>query len=137
MKKLWIVSLALCLSGLLAAGEVLARGPGPGRGPGWGHGSNWSRSPVRHHAPRWNHHYRSRVGVGLVVGSPFWAPWYYSAYYPPVVIEREAPVVYVEQPAPVQIVRQAGYWYYCQSQGRYYPEVRECPENWVKVPPRP
>jgi len=28
------------------------------------------------------------------------------------------------------------FWYYCQSRGGYYPKVRTCPEQWVKVPPR-
>jgi hypothetical protein len=137
MKKLWIVGLALCLSGLFTVGEVFARGPGPGRGSGWSRGPVWNHAPGWRHGHGWNHGYRSRVGVSFVVGAPFWAPWYYPAYYPPVVIERQPPVVYVEQSPPAQIVPQAGYWYYCQSLGKYYPEVRGCPENWVKVPPRP
>ncbi len=28
-------------------------------------------------------------------------------------------------------------WYYCPSAGAYYPDVRECPENWQMVPADP
>jgi hypothetical protein len=28
------------------------------------------------------------------------------------------------------------YWYYCPSARAYYPTVRTCPEEWIKVPPR-
>jgi hypothetical protein len=90
---------------------------------------------------RWHGH--NRVSVGFVVGPPlFWGPWHYSPPYyyspPPIIVERRAPPVYVEQSPPVESGPQvAGYWYYCQSPGGYYPEVRECPTGWVKVPPRP
>jgi hypothetical protein len=81
------------------------------------------------------------VGVGVVVGAPFWMPWYYPPpYYPPVIIERQAPPVYIEQSPPVERETQTGYggyWYYCQSPSGYYPEIRECPSAWIKVPPRP
>jgi hypothetical protein len=121
MKKQLIAIITLFLITALATDDAFARRY---RGHGWhGHG---------------------RVGVGIVVGSPFfWRPWHYPPpyYYPhPVIIERRAPPVYVEQSPPVESspqTRYAGYWYYCQSPGGYYPEVRECPRGWVKVPPRP
>ena len=87
-------------------------------------------------------HYHGRVGVGVVIG-PYWGPWYYPPpyyyppYYPPVVIERPAPPVYIEQSPPVAAEAKAGYWYYCQSRGGYYPHVKECPDGWLKVEPRP
>jgi hypothetical protein len=117
MKKHLIAIIALFLIGVIAADDAFA-----GRRHRW-HGYN-------------------RVGVGVVVGAPFfWRPWYYPPpYYPPVIIERRAPPVYVEQSPPIESrpqTRYAGYWYYCQSPSGYYPEVRECPKGWVKVPPRP
>ena len=92
-------------------------------------------------------HYHGRVGVGVVVG-PYWGPWHYPApyyyppyyyppYYPPVVIERPAPPVYIEQSPPAETVAKSDYWYYCQSKGGYYPFVKECPDGWQKVLPRP
>lgn len=127
MKKQWIATAAIFLIGLTAAGGAFAdRGRGWRGGPGWhGHG-----------------HGHGRIGVGVVVGAPFWSPWYYPPYpyYPPVVIERQAPPVYIEQSPPAESRPQtaySGYWYYCQSPSGYYPEIRECPKGWVKVPPRP
>jgi hypothetical protein len=120
MKKQLIVTVALFLLGLLAVGDASAD---RGRGHGWGHGHGYGR-----------------VGVGVFVGAPFWSPWYYPAYYPPVVIERRAPPVYIEQSPPVEMRAQtvySGYWYYCQSPSGYYPEIRECPQGWLKIPPRP
>lgn len=114
MRKQLIATVALVLLSLVAVGDASAD-----RG-------------------RWHGH----TSVGIVVGPPYWSPWYYPPpyyyppYYPPVVIERQAPPVYIEQSPPVE-TKTAGYWYYCQSPGGYYPEVRECPGGWVKVPPRP
>jgi hypothetical protein len=117
MKKTLIFALALFLCGLMTAGDALARGPGGGRWHG-GHG-------------------HGRVGMSVMIGAPFWSPWYYPPiYYPSIVVERQAPPVYIEQSPPAES-RQSGYWYFCQSAGGYYPEVRACPEDWVKVPPRP
>jgi hypothetical protein len=123
MKKQSIVIITVFLLGALAAGDGFA--------------ARWHRG-----GHGWHGH--GRVGVGVVVGAPFfWRPWHYPPpyYYPPVVIERPAPPVYIEQsPPPVESrpqTRYAGYWYYCQSPSGYYPEVRECPGGWVKVPPRP
>ena len=71
----------------------------------------------------------------VVVGPAFWwGPgfWYGPppyAYAPPAVIIEPTPV-YVERP-PV-----GGFWYYCQSAGRYYPTVATCLEPWVQVVPR-
>jgi hypothetical protein len=113
MKKLLI---ATALLGLVAGGDAFA----------WGRGHHAFRHGYGHH----------QVGVGVVVGAPFWTPWYYPAYHPPIIIERQAPPVYIER-LPEERVMQAGYWYYCQSPSGYYPEIRECPGAWIKVPPRP
>jgi hypothetical protein len=94
----------------------------------------------------WHH---TRVVVGFGVGPfwwggpyPFWGyPYWWDyppyVYAPPPVIVREPPV-YVQQEAPPPPEPPAGpYWYYCPSAGAYYPSVPQCPEPWVKVPPRP
>ncbi|MEN8160137.1 MAG: hypothetical protein ABFS41_08710 [Myxococcota bacterium] len=118
---------------VLAFGVALAIGsgavPGEASAHGWRHGH-------RHHG---HHHYRHHHGgwwghrVVVGVAPPYWGwpyppPW---VGYPPQV--REAPGAYIERPDPPV----AGYWYYCESAGGYYPRVPSCPEPWVKVPPRP
>ncbi len=82
---------------------------------------------------------------GVIVGGPSWwgSPWplypYYPYYpysyyppYPPVVVD-EGPQVYIQRPQEPE----QRYWYYCRSAKAYYPAVRECPEEWIKVPPAP
>jgi hypothetical protein len=99
-------------------------------------------------------HRGPRVSFGFSFGAPYYAypyyapyPYYYPRYYPaPVVVER-APV-YVEQapapaPAPAQPQAQpqsqspAGFWYYCNESGAYYPYVQECAGGWQRVAPQP
>jgi hypothetical protein len=89
---------------------------------------------------------RSRVFIGA--GPVWWGPYpyyygypwpYYPPYYayPPVV--RQEPPVYIEQsvqPAHAPAAEAQTYWYYCSPGGGYYPTVKECPEPWIKVPPR-
>ena len=77
------------------------------------------------------------IGVGVEPGF-WWGPpypyyWYPPPYYylPPVVVQP--PQVYVQQappPAPPSD------WYYCKSAGEYYPQTQNCPEPWIRVPPR-
>ena len=85
------------------------------------------------------------VGPGYWYGGypyPYYYPYAYPYYYtpPPVVIQD--PPVYVQQPGQSQTAPPAtsapaeGYWHYCPSARDYYPNVSECPEAWVKVPPR-
>jgi len=84
------------------------------------------------------------VGPGFWWGSPYpywWGPpypyhWYPPPYYyPPAGIVVEQPQVYV-QPPPAPPAAPPAYWYYCQSAQGYYPQVQNCPEPWVQVPPR-
>jgi hypothetical protein len=89
---------------------------------------------------------------GYHPGSWWYGPWGYPAYgypypyvyaypYPSetrVIIEERQ--VYVERPQSTTQAPsppQHGYWHYCESRGGYYPDVPTCPEDWVKVPPRP
>jgi len=96
-------------------------------------------------------HWHGSVFFG--VGPYWWGPpypyWAYSPYYPyyppptyvyppPPVIGQE-PTVYIQQP-PAQAPPpppDGPYWYYCPSARAYFPTVSQCPEAWVKVPPRP
>jgi len=83
---------------------------------------------------------------GVVIGAPFFSPWYYPPYYyppyyPPVVIERQAAPVYIEQQSASPAVPEASapnnYWYYCVRAKAYYPYVKDCPGGWQKVSPQP
>lgn len=104
-------------------------------------------------ADRGHYHGHSRVGVGVVIGAPFYGPYwgpayypppiYYPPAYPPVIVERQvAPPVYVEQaqqaaPAPAAAAdAPENYWYYCADTKTYYPYVKECASPWQKVTPQ-
>ena len=130
MKKLTLAAVFVFAAFLAAP---LASEAGGGRGHHGGH----------------HHHVRSRVVVGFGVGPywgwgygyPYWGSpyWYYPPAYAPVVVQ-ESPPVYVQQPAPVAPAPPAPaeqYWYYCESVRGYYPSVPNCPEQWLKVAPRP
>ena len=109
-------------------------------------GSAWADSrSYRYHSGGHSHSHGYRGSFGVYIG-PYWgwgpwnyAPGYYPPYYPPVVIERTPPV-YIEQ-QPVDVLPapsvQASYWYYCHAAKGYYPYVRECPEGWQRVSPKP
>jgi hypothetical protein len=101
---------------------------------------------ARTHHGGHGHHGFSHHGFhshALIVAGPafWWGPpypywWYYPAppyySYPPPVIVQEPPVYVQPPPAPPE-----SYWYYCPSAQAYYPNVRSCPEVWIKVPRRP
>lgn len=104
------------------------------RGGGYGHryyGNGYGRGYYRYGYPR------VAIGIGLPGfwwGAPYYAPHYgygYGWYGPPGYAYAERPV-YVQRPAPDR----AAYWYYCESEGGYYPDVPDCPEEWIPVPPR-
>ena len=61
-----------------------------------------------------------------------YAPPVYAAP-PPAPATAYAPPVYAAPPPPPP---SPGYWYYCQSAGRYYPYVSACPAGWLTVAPR-
>jgi hypothetical protein len=72
-------------------------------------------------------------------GYPYWGYPYYGSYgyygygYPAYSYAYPYPAedqVYVERGSEGR-----GYWYYCESKRGYYPDVPECPEDWIKVPP--
>ena len=85
-----------------------------------------------------------RVGIGVIVAAPVFAPWYsYAPYYsspyytyPPAYAAPYIPPVYIEQsPAPAAPEQQ--YWYYCPGSTTYYPYVEDCPGGWLQVAPQP
>ncbi|HEX2603189.1 MAG TPA: hypothetical protein VHL60_00835 [Oxalicibacterium sp.] len=98
-------------------------------------------------APARADHYHSRVGVGVVIGSPgYWhypGPYYYPPYpypyyaYPPVVVAPAEPPTYIQQePAPQQ-AQPSNDWFYCRKPEGYYPYVKQCPGGWQRVAPQP
>jgi len=94
-----------------------------GWGGGWGYGwgGGWGGVAVY---PR------------VVIGGPYWwgnpYPYYgYPYYFRPLVIERSEPQIYVQQPQS-----EPQYWYYCEKPKGYYPSVKKCRNEWLKVVPR-
>ena len=103
-----------------------------------------------HHGGHHNHIIYGGWGPGFYPGYGFGAFGYFPPYYPPfygyprVAVQPTAPPVYIEQqnppaaPAASASTSQPGarYWHYCQGEGGYYPDVKECPEGWVQVAPQ-
>jgi len=100
-------------------------------------------------AQHW-HRGGTRVFVGVGPGwwgwgSPWWgwgSPWWgYPPYAwaPPTVVVQQPPT-WVEQPALAPPAPPApgpqSFWYYCPGAQGFYPNVQNCAEPWVKVPPR-
>ncbi len=148
----WLMTAVLVL-GSVTASRAQPRGAHGGGSPG-----ARRAPPAATHGARPGRHYdhsgpRGRVVIG--VGPTWWGPLYpfdpypwpypypylrpypYPPYYgypgPPVVVQEEPPV-YVERPPPAA---PEAYWYYCPSARAYYPDVKQCPESWIKVPPAP
>jgi hypothetical protein len=71
---------------------------------------------------------RHRVFVGgtVIVGAPFFYPYY--PYYPPV---YAPPPGYAEPPAYIE--QGGSMYYYCPEYNDYYPNVSSCPSQWVPV----
>jgi hypothetical protein len=123
-----------------APGDAQAGGRGGWHGGG-GYGHGWRGGyGYKYYGPGYGHGYyrygypRVAIGIGLPGfwwGAPYYGPYYgYGWYGPPAYSVPR--VVVTERP-----VRPAGYWYYCASEGGYYPDVPDCPEEWIPVPPRP
>lgn len=111
-----------------------------------------SGSALADHGTHGHHggHYGSRVGV--YIGAPvfgFGTPYYgypgyaygpYGAFGPSttIVTMPAAPPVYVEQStAALNGPASDGNWYYCHNPDGYYPYVKQCAENWQRVPAQP
>ncbi|HEY7868692.1 MAG TPA: hypothetical protein VIF59_05665 [Methylomirabilota bacterium] len=108
--------------------------PAPSEAGGYWRGGYWRGGVFIGAGPWWGYGYRG-------YGYPYWypPPYYYSPYYypyysSPTVVVQEPPV-YIERPS--EEAEPSAYWYFCRSAPGYYPSVQTCPEDWVKVPPRP
>jgi len=124
-----LVSAAVIL-GATASDYALARG---GHGGGGGHFRGGHVGG-----------FHSGARIGIIVGAPLLAPWYayaplpYYYDYPPVYALPTAPPAHYEQmPAQTAPAQQPSFWYYCSSSKSYYPYVKECPEGWQRVAPKP
>lgn len=58
------------------------------------------------------------------------APYFYYRI-PSVIIVEKAPVYVPSEQT------QEKYWYYCPDSQAYYPDVKSCPDGWLKVVPPP
>lgn len=78
----------------------------------------------------------------MLVGDPWFSPYPYHPWpaplWVPVAPIVVAPPVYIErsETSAAATPFSPGYWYYCASKGGYYPQVPNCEEEWVPVPPR-
>lgn len=109
-------------------------------------GTAWAHGGFHGHAGHGFHHHghgHSGASVGIAIGVPLAAPWYYRApspyyYYPPLAVAPATPPVYIErQDEESSIESRAGYWYYCGNPQGYYPYVQQCNVTWQQVPARP
>lgn len=83
--------------------------------------------------------YGNYAGFGLY---RYFEPYYPLGGYPAASPVFSAPLrtpTYVQRndvsrPAAPQ---QKNYWYYCRNPEGYYPYVKQCAEQWIKVPPQP
>lgn len=132
-------SLMWMLLPVIAAGAALGTAPAHAQRY---HGAHWWHPGPSVHVdigPWYHGHWRhgpryGRLGWWWVVGGAWY--FYPSPIYP-------YPNPYIPPIAGVpQLAAPAGpppqqYWYYCQSNGTYYPYVSSCAEGWQKVPAAP
>src|SRR5215470_1958836 len=119
---------------------LLSAPPSEGRG---GHGGHRGGHHHAHHGHHHGHRFHGGTSFFVGVGPWWWGPphpwwyydpyWYYGpySYYRPPRVIVEQPPIYIEQGEPSAPL---GYWYYCASAQRYYPDVATCPEAWIRVP---
>jgi hypothetical protein len=88
-----------------------------------------------------DHGYRDRSGVALGAGLALGASLLWlSTYSPPpsrpsrVVVVTSPPPVVIAPPAPRYAPPPPEVWYYCRSEGAYYPYVPTCSTPWEVVP---
>lgn len=156
-----VVVMVIIAMGLLCLGNiVLAADRGGGRSGGYhegggrygGHGrGDYGDHYGGYYRGGWGH---SGSRFDVVIGSPFWDPWYYSyypyypyySYYPyyypfyspPVVDEPATPGEYIQRSKDrPSSSEQDRVWYYCPESKAYYPYVKKCPGGWQTVPAEP
>ena len=146
MRK-WLTLTALAAAMGMASTAALAQHHGGGGhgGGGWhgggGQGGSWDGGGW--HGGGWHggHGHGGHVhgSFSVFLGPSFyWGPAYYPgywydtpAYYGPTYYYEDPAPVYVE-PAPAAPA--STYRYYCPS-GGYWPDVKSCPQGWLRVLP--
>lgn len=152
MKQLTAACLVIVMIGLITSNPAWARGGGGGGGGGGGHyGGGYGGG---HYGGGWGGgHYGGGYGYGghyghsnygFYFGAPFYPypyygfPYQYPYYYPPAVVTVPVtPPVYIQQSQPAAQQNSPGYWYYCSNPEGYYPYIKECPNGWQQVEPKP
>lgn len=132
----WLAALSplVCAAAMLAGTSAFAGPPGPP--PGGMH-----RPPAAHrpapppppswHAPHYRPYYKRwdfwaplTIG-GIIATSPLWLD-------PPAARIEVVPVP-VNPPAPAPAAPQTYTWYWCPTEGGFYPGVQTCPVPWEPV----
>ncbi|MDT8364392.1 MAG: hypothetical protein RQ714_07055 [Nitrosomonas sp.] len=165
MSNLKLACMFFALLGLITSDPVWARGGhgGGGHGGGGHHigggghrsfGGGFRHFSGRHHFGGSRHGFSGRrhhfgghrhyFGLGLGYFYPGfyggYRPYYrssfygYSPYYQRAV--PAAPIAYVQREEIKTNQSQGNYWHYCMNPEGYYPDVKQCPEGWLKVAPR-
>ena len=151
-------ALATALLSLTLSGSVFAGPPGPPPGGIRGPGMHRPAPPPPHHGPsfqrpaprpsvpppRPRHHYGWEIGVPLVTTGLIAGAIIADSFSQPRVVERvvEVPVpvtpVTPSTPtysytAPTTPAAATHPWYWCSSEGAYYPAVQSCPLGWKTI----
>jgi len=137
------LALGIALAGLLSLSPLAANAGnvawnvsvGGAYAGGYGYGGGWRPAA---YAPSWGPGWGRGYGYGY--GGAWRGNWagagYYGfpppAYYAPPVAYAPPVVAYVTPPQPMVLASQpqAPVWYYCESSGKYFPYVQECPTGW-------
>lgn len=148
--------------GLITSDFLLARGGHGGghhigggghRGFGGGHRHFGGRHHFRggHHGSRGRHHHhfgghRHHFGLGLYFPGyyygyrPYYRPYYRYPSYSYLYGQQAAPstaINYIQREEIKPDQPRSSYWHYCMNPEGYYPYVKQCPEGWLQVAPRP
>ena len=144
MKQITALCLAIIMIGSITSSPAWAWGGGYYGGPHYGGGGYYGGG---RYGGGWGYGRGGgygRSGFGFYFGAPLYpypyysTPYRYPYYYPPVVITVPVtPPVYIQQSPPAAQQNPSGYWYYCNSPEGYYPYIKECPNGWQQVEPRP
>jgi hypothetical protein len=85
----------------------------------------------------WPYGWGLGYGYPYAYGLGYWGYPGYGVLSPLVINTNPAPQVYVQQDAPAeQALPATSYWYYCTQPAGYFPYVKECSQQWMKVVPQ-
>jgi hypothetical protein len=132
MNKAINIIFIILVFGLFSA-KSLAHGHGGGHGghghSGGGHHRYWGGSYYGLGILGWGNGLRypyTNYGYSAV---PFGYPIYSPA--------TKSVITYIQQPVSHNEKYPPGYWYYCLNPPGYYPELKQCPQDWIQVSPSP